>query len=385
MALVVEEFLGWVDGAPLERRIDAASALARSYLHSPLDPRERRMIEAGLLVLLDDASPKVRLRLAETLAPHAGAPRHVLSGLIGDLPAIAAPVLMRAPLLDDAELLGAIRQGGETRLRAIARRESLSDRVMAALARHTGLESSLDLLEHHGRRLGEGDLLALIDRHGENPVLREALTACGRQSVAIQRRLIGRISEAMGGSGLVRNALGDKDLKRVTRDASEKAYLEMAASCTPAELVQLVGGLVENGDLTASTLLRACVIGNRAFLTTALALLCDLPEKKVDSILASGRQAALGALVQKAELPPVAAAIVSMAVAIWREVARYRIELDPALFSQAMLDALDEGDLDMVFTTASERSVIAHLRRIALDILRDDARAYAQLTREAAA
>jgi len=41
MTAIVERFLQWAQTAPVCRRTEAAAALARAYLLSPLDPDQR--------------------------------------------------------------------------------------------------------------------------------------------------------------------------------------------------------------------------------------------------------------------------------------------------------------------------------------------------------
>jgi uncharacterized protein (DUF2336 family) len=72
--MIIDAFLDWSQRAPRERRIEAADALARSYLHSPLDEPDRRQVLTGLFALLDDPCVEVRERLASVFADRRDAP-----------------------------------------------------------------------------------------------------------------------------------------------------------------------------------------------------------------------------------------------------------------------------------------------------------------------
>jgi uncharacterized protein (DUF2336 family) len=74
MTIVIERFLLWARTAPVARRTEAAAALARAYLHSPLEPDQRDGIEAAMTVLLDDSAAEVRVALAEELCTSDDAP-----------------------------------------------------------------------------------------------------------------------------------------------------------------------------------------------------------------------------------------------------------------------------------------------------------------------
>src|SRR5215203_3354941 len=109
--MIVQQFLRWVQTAPPGERADATSALARAYLHSPLDAADRKAAEAAMTVLLDDASPMVRQALAIVLAPSPHAPRPIIHALSQDQGEIASLVLAQSPLLTEAELIDAVALG----------------------------------------------------------------------------------------------------------------------------------------------------------------------------------------------------------------------------------------------------------------------------------
>jgi len=58
--MIVGDFLKWAQSASAAQRTEGASALARAYLHSALDPEKRREAEIALTSLTDDRSPRVR-------------------------------------------------------------------------------------------------------------------------------------------------------------------------------------------------------------------------------------------------------------------------------------------------------------------------------------
>jgi cysteinyl-tRNA synthetase, unknown class len=62
--MIVRQFLQWVRSTSAVERADAAAALARAYLYSALGPDDRAAAEGGLIMLLDDSSPLVRIALA---------------------------------------------------------------------------------------------------------------------------------------------------------------------------------------------------------------------------------------------------------------------------------------------------------------------------------
>ena len=101
---IVRRFLSWMQRAPAEERADAASALARAYLHSRLPEAVRSEAVLALTSVLDDPSALVRRALAEALASASNAPRHIVLGLASDQSEVSRIVLALSPLLDDSEL-----------------------------------------------------------------------------------------------------------------------------------------------------------------------------------------------------------------------------------------------------------------------------------------
>ncbi|RVB99354.1 hypothetical protein ENZ74_31405, partial [Mesorhizobium sp. M7A.F.Ca.CA.002.15.2.1] len=87
--VVVSHFLKWIYTAKVSERAAAASALARAYINSELPFEDRCAAEAALTLLLDDASSKVRLAMAEALSMSQHAPMQIISVLASDQPEVA--------------------------------------------------------------------------------------------------------------------------------------------------------------------------------------------------------------------------------------------------------------------------------------------------------
>ena len=81
---IVRRFLAFVQCAGPEKRAEAASALARAYLHSDLTEPLRAEAEVAMMALLEDPWPLVRRALADALGGAAGAPRALILALASD-------------------------------------------------------------------------------------------------------------------------------------------------------------------------------------------------------------------------------------------------------------------------------------------------------------
>jgi uncharacterized protein (DUF2336 family) len=197
MGAIVEHFLNWADGAPALLRADAAHALARAFLVSPLAPEEREEVEAALTVLLDDPAVEVRLALADILAPSEHAPQHIILTLAADKDAVAALVAEHSPLILDSELVDMVATRSEQIQTAIARRPFLSRSVSAAIAEVSTAAACETLLANPGARILRFSLDRIVSRHGQSPSLRLALLERDDLPIEIRHILTAKLGEAL--------------------------------------------------------------------------------------------------------------------------------------------------------------------------------------------
>ncbi|RUV58607.1 DUF2336 domain-containing protein, partial [Mesorhizobium sp. M5C.F.Ca.IN.020.14.1.1] len=132
--MVVSHFLKWIYTAKVSERAAAAGALARAYINADLPFEDRCAAEAALTLLLDDASSKVRLAIAESLSMSHHAPLQIISALASDQPEVASLVLARSPLLTDADLIDRVAGGQKATQKLIADRARVSMAVAAAIS-----------------------------------------------------------------------------------------------------------------------------------------------------------------------------------------------------------------------------------------------------------
>lgn len=365
---VIEYFLKWIKSAKAAERAAAAVALAHAYLRQELTFEERLSAEAALTLLLDDPSPKVRLALSETLSLSHRAPAQVIAALAADQIDVAAPVLVRSPLLSDGDLVDRVASGVPKVQVLIASRPQLSLPVSAAIAEVGAAEACLELVRNPSARIAGLSYRRMIERHGGHAALRAALAADRRLPADCRHLLLRRVGEALSAAPFVRALMGASRAEKLAREACANASLTLIDATDRSEHAALVEHLRLSGDLTLSFLIRAVAYGKIDFFGAALVSLSGQSEARVRALLAGGRDAALSALLSRAELSPVSHAPVLTALKIWREVAVGRRIAGPQEVSWHMLRALD-GD-----ESAEGAALAALLRRIHLDALRSNAR-----------
>jgi uncharacterized protein (DUF2336 family) len=297
-AAIVRRFLVWTQRASAVEREEAASALARAYLHADLTGALREECAVALAALLDDPHVAVRRSLAEAFAAARGAPRALVVALANDRSEIAAPLLARSPLLTDAELVDCIAGGDAVAQCAVARRPRLGAGPAAALAEVGTREAALTLIGNPDATLRPAACKRLLDRFGEDAEIRQALAARTDLPPLVEAEIALAATEAVDGSPAT--------CQRATRDAALSA---IAAACPDDELSELVRTLRLRGALTMALLLRSLLGGERALFVAALAELSGLPPARAAGFVRDPRGAGFAAAALKAGLPQHALAV----------------------------------------------------------------------------
>lgn len=370
--MIVRQFLQWIRTAPSADRADAASALVRAYLYSDLSPDDRAAAEGAMLLLLDDASPIVRLALAEAIGSSDRAPLSVVHGLAADRPDIAAQIFQKSPLLTEGDLVDAVAGALPSIQAAVAGRALVQRSVAAALAEVGSAEACLILLENPGAILVQFSLDRIVARHGHLAAIRETLLGRDDLPVPTRQALVAKLSQALAGFVSGRSWLDPDRAQRITKEACEKATVTLAADSSEVEVSALIRRLRQSDQLTAGLVLRALLCGNAAVFEGALAELSGMPIDRVCGLVYAKGGAGLRAVFDKAGLPPSAFGAFREAVDALRE---HGASLPgPARLNRRMVErVLTRVEDDM---TDEVDPLLTLLRRFAAEAARDEARMF---------
>jgi uncharacterized protein (DUF2336 family) len=297
---IVRRFLAWAQRADAERRAQAASALARAYLHPELTPPTRAEAAIAMTALLDDPAALVRRALAEALAGANEAPRHLVIALAWDQSDIAAPVLQRSPLLTDADLVDCAASADVAAQSAVARRSNLSPGISAALAEVGQREAILTLVGNRDAALRPCDLHRILERFGDDGEVREALLRRPSSPASIKACIA--VATALDLGAAAKRWLPSERAERVARQGRDRAICSIASSCPPGERRDLVRSLRQCGAITPALLLRSLLGGEREFFAEALAELSGLPAPRAMAFALSPRGQGFAALARRAGL-----------------------------------------------------------------------------------
>ncbi len=385
--MIIERFISWVKTASVAKRAEATNALARAYLISRMSANDRESAEAALTILAEDPSPKVRYALADAFGSNDRAPRHIVLMLAHDQLDIAMNVLLRSPVLHDAELVELVAAGGVDQQIAIACRPFKSAAVEAAIAEVGEVDACVGLLMNDHLQLSATVLRRIAERHGRDPDIRNPMLARADLPADVRTMLITGLGDILQEFAVSRKWMPENRAARSIRDACDRAVVDMAASMSDAELRALAHHAIDEGRMTASFLLRMICGGNIDLFGLSLAQLTGTPEKRMDAILAEGNETAFKAVYNRTGLPVAAYGIFVSAMAAWRLAMDLRGEISeekiPHLVMQEILRRYRPVAAVGVDGAVADELVVL-LRRLAGEAARESARAHVEALSRAA-
>lgn len=300
--MLVQSFLAWMETAPVRERAEAVTMLANAYLNGALGSDTPQVVEAALTSVLDDPAIMVRRALALAFADRNDAPRHIILSLAADQSEVAGLLVARSPLLTEADLIDLTVTGERMTMMAIALRQDVTARVAHAVLARKDFDSAFALVGNGLSMISEADLLAIAKAYGDQARMREALLARADLPATVRHALLMRVADRLGGFAAEGGFIQKQRQARLVSESVQSGTMQIAKG-SGRNLPHFVAHLRETGQLTPSLVLRSVLGGDTAFLTVALADLCDMDVTRVARILGSGAEAASTALMRRAGLP----------------------------------------------------------------------------------
>jgi uncharacterized protein (DUF2336 family) len=274
--------------------------------------------------------------------------------------------------LCDEDLVELVAAGKPQTQLAIAQRPLLTTTVAAALADTATAEACLALLENGDAQITLRAIERIIERFGHTAPIRENLLDRDDLPMTMRQALLSKLSQTLAGFVTARQWLVPEHAEYAAREACEKATVALAAETPYEEIGELVRHLRQSGQLTAGMLLRAILSGNVVLFEEALAELSDLPLDRVGSHLEDRNLAGFRALYGKAELPELAYPAFRAALVALREGVLVGEPRDAARLKRRMVERV----LDVCTEDGAEATLLALLRRFAVEAARDEARMF---------
>lgn len=380
--MIVRRFLLWSKMVGASERADGVSALARAYLYGNLQKDERREALAALTSILDDPSPIVRQALADALGSAMDTPRHIAVSLANDQSEIASLVLARSPVLTDSDLIDALSIANDVAQTSIGIRPGLSHEVASVLAEVGGVDAIVALADNHSAQLRERVIMKMLKRFGDHADLRGALLRRHDIPVAARQEIAKAAAASLAQFSVTCGWLNKDRSERVARESREKATLILASSYGE-ELEDLMAHLRESAQLTPALILRALLSQNLAFVATALSNLTALPINRIMGLMSDRGGAGFSALYRKSGLPENLAPAFHAGVAALNAMGWQKNQSTPPIISRDLIACVIDACENL--PTQGIGQLMATLRRIEAEVLRDEARVLTeQMSDEAA-
>lgn len=291
-----QHFTALCNSSDADRRGEAAHMVATAYIDHDGPADEQAALYASILGFLDDPSVKVRASLAFGLLHSNLAPRIVMLSLLKDASVIACAVLQYSPVLLDVDLIGVAQKGQQSVLVALANRELLSERLVRAIVERGEAKSLVLLLGRVDLDIASDLLKKLVASHGSDAKIRGTLLARSDLPAICRLELVAQVKQALSGARIVKGAIAPARLERLMRDAVDHVTTRMGEEQAIAGNSEYVEACHEKELINTRILLHSVVNGHVLFFADCIALLADMPPRKVFTLLEAGARVGLNAL-----------------------------------------------------------------------------------------
>lgn len=213
---------------------------------------ERTMALEIMAALLRDAEIEIRKELAKRFANEPTAPRALIVGLAHDVIAVAQPVLLYSPVLQDSDLVGVIEARGTAHRVAVANRPQVGPRVADALAQTKEPLVAMTLLQNIAVRLPESTLRELALQAVDNAEISHCLALRPEMTPEIAETLYWLVSQELRQHLRQQFDFNPKTLDRALQDVVSKL---VRRETDPVNRRSLADRLIASGAVDAGFLI----------------------------------------------------------------------------------------------------------------------------------
>ncbi|MBV9990076.1 MAG: DUF2336 domain-containing protein [Alphaproteobacteria bacterium] len=243
-----------------------------------LNERERALMQDILRMLARDVEMAIRIALAERLADDTTAPHDLILLLADDRIEVARPVILRSPLLTEADVLKMIAEAGHEHHAAVASRANIGEPVTDALVKLDAEPVLTALVRNVTARISPTGFETLVEKSKLIAGLQDPLARRADLPPELASRMCEWVSDALK-QFIVRNyRIEPARLDKALTAAEVVVKSEpQAPQSPPAESAQkLIDKLSASGQLKAGFLLRVLHQGQIDLFDLAFAKLLGL-------------------------------------------------------------------------------------------------------------
>ncbi len=262
-----------------QMRLRICEKISGGYNSGLYSDSETKLANEIFRLLLRDTEMKVRQMMAAALKDNMQAPHDIIWALANDRHEIAVPVLEQSHVLSEDDLIAIVQATREhPKLKAIARRESISRQLSHALIEKGDYEVTRELLSNKGASIADTSMdMVLEDFAKDNSVLEE-LVLRGGLPYAFAERLFATVSDGLKKQLTRKYKMNQHVVEEAAIGARETAMLQFISPwMSQHEINRLVDDMHSNKRLTDSVIIRSLCIGDLRFFETAIAKRVGIP------------------------------------------------------------------------------------------------------------
>lgn len=260
-------------------RARIADKITNGYNTGLFSDSETKLANEIFRLLLRDTQVKVRQLIANQLKTNMQVPHDIILALASDVADVAIPVLEHSAVLSEDDLITIARATRDhPKLRAIARRESISKELAHTLVEKRDASITKTLLGNKNAALAETSMEIVLEEFARDNSVLEELVLRGGLPYSFAEKLFATVSDALKKHLTKKYRLSRHVVEEVTAGARETAVLQFISPwMSQREINEMIDQMHRNKRLTDSVMIRSLCIGDLRFFETALAKRVGIP------------------------------------------------------------------------------------------------------------
>ena len=322
-----------------ETRAGTVGKIASSFGSGGFSDSERRLAEEIFRIMARDVEVQVREALSVHLKECPQIPHDIALSLAKDVDSVAIPVIEFSQVLTDDDLVEIINASDAAKQSAVARRETVSERVSDTLVDTRNENVVVTLMDNVGAEISERSFEKAIDHFAGNETVNERMVHRAKLPIGIAERLVTMVSDRIRDHLVTHHKLSSEVTTDLILGMRERATLSLVRpGGQSGDVEDLVRQLHENSRLTPSIILRALCMGDMAFFEAALARRAGVTVVNARLLIYDDGELGLNSIYKKALLPNALLPAVKMAVEVAEETGYDGQENDRERFTKRMIE-----------------------------------------------
>ena len=322
-----------------ETRAGTVGKIASSFGSGGFSDSERRLAEEIFRIMARDVEVRVREALSVHLKECPQVPHDIALSLAEDVDSVAIPIIEFSQVLTDDDLVEIINASDAAKQSAVARRETVSERVSDTLVDTRNEDVVATLMDNVGAEISDRSFEKAIDHFGESEKVNERMAYRATLPIGIAERLVTMVSDKLKDHLATHHELSSEVTTDLVLGMRERATLSLVRpGGQSGDVEDLVRQLHENSRLTPSIILRALCMGDMAFFETAIARRAGISALNARTLIHDEGELGLTSLYKRALLPDALLPAVRMAIEVAEETSYDGGENDRERFTKRMIE-----------------------------------------------